>query len=526
MKCRWWIPVLLLLGVFASADRVEGHVYNLHLVTDNVPDYTDMSSLAHSTADLWQTPQDKAIAVWRWGRRSRRQTSCATEDGRTIWDPILHYNSYGAMNCGIISSLNIASWLELGFHGRYIQLGDHTVSEVSWDEGKTWHLFDSSMSMFCYNHKGRVASCDEIQQAHACELSGRQERAGTFLLLSLHAAVRLALRPDGLAVRLRQPGREPTDALQRGRFLYAQLLRRPLLPVCPDRPPLHAGHQALRVVYPILGAAGPPASKGPDAPQRSRLLPARREGVLRAGRSPRSDGHPWQWPVGIPARPGGQELARVRLRRCGTWWRRRTAGPGSIRPRPGGPAFAVFKISAANVITSHADRGRSPPPYCGRRPENLRSPAMPASAGCRSGRAESMGPLPIRLSLRKEVAGVTQCLVKVEILGGGGEARRRTRFAEVHNNYATQPADAPQPSPGRQPGHALGRRATGDNRDLAGLAWRSVSRNGGGGRRRLERHAARRLLQATSGAGVNGKPCSVTWKLTVPSEIHDVFYAR
>ncbi len=23
MKCRWWIPVLLLLGVFASADRVE-----------------------------------------------------------------------------------------------------------------------------------------------------------------------------------------------------------------------------------------------------------------------------------------------------------------------------------------------------------------------------------------------------------------------------------------------------------------------------------------------------------------------
>jgi hypothetical protein len=33
------------------------------------------------------------------------------------------------------------------------------------------------------------------------------------------------------------------------------------------------------------------------------------------------------------------------------------------------------------------------------------------------------------------------------------------------------------------------------------------------------------FYKATLGAGVDGKECSVTWKLEVPSEIHDVFYA-
>ena len=59
-------------------------VYNLHLVTDNGPDYTDIESFVRSVTERWETPQEKCIAVWRWGRRSRRQTSCAHDDGRLI----------------------------------------------------------------------------------------------------------------------------------------------------------------------------------------------------------------------------------------------------------------------------------------------------------------------------------------------------------------------------------------------------------------------------------------------------------
>ena len=97
--------------------------------------------IVKSVTGKWKTPQEKCIAIWRWGRRSRRQTSCATDDGRLIWDPILHYNSYGTMNCGVISGLNIASFIRLGYEARYVQLGDHTVSEVSWDKGEPGHYY-------------------------------------------------------------------------------------------------------------------------------------------------------------------------------------------------------------------------------------------------------------------------------------------------------------------------------------------------------------------------------------------------
>jgi hypothetical protein len=85
--------IVVLLGA-APAQAAD---YNLHLVTDNAPDYTDLESFVASSTGAWQSPQDKCIAVWRWGRRSRRQTSCAVENGRHVWDPILHYNSYGVV---------------------------------------------------------------------------------------------------------------------------------------------------------------------------------------------------------------------------------------------------------------------------------------------------------------------------------------------------------------------------------------------------------------------------------------------
>jgi hypothetical protein len=171
---------LILMCTAFLPGRAEAGIYNLHLATDNAPDYTNLESFVRSATGHLDTPQEKCIAVWRWGRRSRRQTSCSTEDGRLIWDPILHYNSYGTMNCGIISALNMASWLELGYKARYIQLGDHTVSEVSWDDGATWHLFDSSMSFFCYNDRGVVASCEEIKASHAGELSGGIDEPGYY----------------------------------------------------------------------------------------------------------------------------------------------------------------------------------------------------------------------------------------------------------------------------------------------------------------------------------------------------------
>jgi hypothetical protein len=191
-----WMRIALVALValtFGPGHDAQAADYRLRLVTDNVPDYTDLASFVESSTGAWTTPQEKCIAVWRWGRRSRRQTSCAVENGRHVLDPILHYNSYGAMNCGIISSLNLASFLQLGYRGRYVQLGDHTVSEVSWDDGQNWHMFDSSMSFFCLNHDGQVASCQEIKEAHACSLSDGRSEPGHFYLY--HYAPQCATHP-------------------------------------------------------------------------------------------------------------------------------------------------------------------------------------------------------------------------------------------------------------------------------------------------------------------------------------------
>ena len=129
---------MVAVGCFFLASPGKAQVYNLHLVTDNQPDYTDLESFVASSTGNWKTPEEKAIAVWRWGRRSRHQLSCSREGAKYIMDPILNYNSYGALNCGIISGLNTCSWLKLGFQARYVQLGDDTVSEVSWDDHRLY----------------------------------------------------------------------------------------------------------------------------------------------------------------------------------------------------------------------------------------------------------------------------------------------------------------------------------------------------------------------------------------------------
>jgi len=151
-------------GLGPAAPPTAGAVYNITLVSDSVPDLTDIDSYLRSITSQYATPQEQAIAIWRWSQRLRKQTSNPVETGHFVLDPIRMFNSYGYCNCGIISGINDALWLRMGWKAHYVQLGDHTVSECSWDGGKTWHMFDSSMSFYCFNDWGEVASVREIEQ--------------------------------------------------------------------------------------------------------------------------------------------------------------------------------------------------------------------------------------------------------------------------------------------------------------------------------------------------------------------------
>ncbi len=148
----------------SSGEPPLAPVYNVRLLTNSTPDLTDIKGYLHSITSQFDIPQDKAIAIWRWSQRLRKQASNPVENGHEVLDPIVLFNSYGYCNCGIVSGLNNSLWLNMGWKAHYVQLGDHTVCETSWDKRETWHMFDALMSFYCFNDRGQVASVTEIEK--------------------------------------------------------------------------------------------------------------------------------------------------------------------------------------------------------------------------------------------------------------------------------------------------------------------------------------------------------------------------
>ncbi|HWI59216.1 MAG TPA: hypothetical protein VNZ22_18455, partial [Bacillota bacterium] len=394
----------------------EAQVYNLHLVTDNQPDYTDFESLVDSSTKAWQTPEEKAIAVWRWGRRSRHQLSCSQERARYIMDPILNYNSYGALNCGIISGLNLCSWLQLGYQARYVQLGDHTVSQVSWDVGKSWHLFDSSMSFFCYNHDGQVASCEEIKEAHGCELSGGKVEPGHYYFY--HPAPQCAshLGPNAWRCASDAPvefertlghGAESyTDgfAVDKGcqfaRYGHRYVLNlRPYESYTRSWVPGDNGHLN-------------PTNKNPDyfRPLPNGLEPDGQKGACNL----RANG---EWIF----EPNFAEQDCEKLFYDAAGIRLAQSSPRLRSVQAGRTNWVVFQVSAANIITSMRLDAEG---LCASASDLLRI-SVSRNAGIRwqeVWQATQSGPQAIHLKLREEVGGSPFCWIKAELLAANNGA--------------------------------------------------------------------------------------------------------
>ncbi len=161
--------VVLMLGALPAG----ASVHDIHLHTDSSPDYVSIEDFVTTATSAWDDPEDQAIALWRWMVRSHLQTSTTREDGAPIWDPMRFYGSYPNANCGYKSSYLTAFVETMGgdWRHRYIELSDHTVAEVSWDAGATWHMFDTSMVVFARRHDGAIASCADIATSTSCALS-------------------------------------------------------------------------------------------------------------------------------------------------------------------------------------------------------------------------------------------------------------------------------------------------------------------------------------------------------------------
>ena len=113
--------LLVFVQTVGYVGRVEAAVYNVHLTTDNQPDYTDIDSFVESVTAKWKTPQEKCIAIWRWGRRSRRQTSNATDDGRLVWQRRLRHAP------ALLGRILSANYLRLAVPGGQTEMGGRVV---------------------------------------------------------------------------------------------------------------------------------------------------------------------------------------------------------------------------------------------------------------------------------------------------------------------------------------------------------------------------------------------------------------
>jgi len=166
------LAALLPLLALAPAPTCAA-VFNIHLHSDSNPDYTTVESFLETALPVWGDPQSQAVALWRWGVRNRRQTSATYEDDRSLYDPVLMFNDYPNTFCAFIAGALQAQVEALGppWRARYVELADHTVMEMSWDDGLNWHLFDASMNIYCFDGDGVVASIEQIRAAAESELS-------------------------------------------------------------------------------------------------------------------------------------------------------------------------------------------------------------------------------------------------------------------------------------------------------------------------------------------------------------------
>jgi hypothetical protein len=155
----------------------SAQVYNLKVVTDANPDYSDIGSMIHSITSRWPETKDKCWAIWYWNHIARRQTSPMIVQGRELTDPIRQFNDYGYTMCSTVAGMNCGIWHALGLPVKFWDISLHTVSEVEYD-GR-WHMYDSSMSAIYTLCDGKtIAAVEDIGAEGACQASGGKREPG------------------------------------------------------------------------------------------------------------------------------------------------------------------------------------------------------------------------------------------------------------------------------------------------------------------------------------------------------------
>ncbi len=176
MKRYLHLPVATAL-IAAIVTATHADIYNLKVVTDASPDYSDMDSLVHSITSRWETDEQKMWALFYWQHKGRRQTNPMAVHGMHETDPIRQYNDYGFMMCSTISGVSCGIWDYMGYPIRYYDIGVHSVPEVYFNN--RWNHYDNSLSLYYTLCDGKtIAGVEDVGKTLGCEASGGKEEPG------------------------------------------------------------------------------------------------------------------------------------------------------------------------------------------------------------------------------------------------------------------------------------------------------------------------------------------------------------
>lgn len=172
------LRLLALLGCgICTTWACPAAVYNLKVVTDASPDYSDIASFVRSATARWEKPEEKCWAVFYWNHIGRRQTAPILLHGMALTDPIRQFNDYGYTMCSTVAGINCAIWDAMGLKAKYWDISNHTVPEVEY--GGKWHMYDNSMSALYTLCDGKtIASVADIGREGACAASDGKSEPG------------------------------------------------------------------------------------------------------------------------------------------------------------------------------------------------------------------------------------------------------------------------------------------------------------------------------------------------------------
>ena len=147
----------------ADATAAPGVVSHVKVLSDKVPDVSNLEAWKNAFIKDGMTDKEKALAAWKTVVTFQHQDAPAVEFltwENMVLDAVKTFNVYGYSMCGNATAHVLTLGRYAGLEGQGHNIVAHCVSELKFDGA--WHLLDASLINYFPKPDGQIASVEEI----------------------------------------------------------------------------------------------------------------------------------------------------------------------------------------------------------------------------------------------------------------------------------------------------------------------------------------------------------------------------